>query len=229
MRFPIVLLFAAAVAFAAEHGSSVDKRLHEATASFHDVMHIPDKSIPRDLLNKARCIVVIPNLKKGAFVFGGKYGRGFASCREGEYYGAPAAIRIEGGSFGLQLGGSSTDVFLLVMNPRGMGRLLSDKFTLGGEAAVAAGPIGRQTSANTDATMMAEILSWSRSRGVFIGLSLEGATLRPDGDANTILYGRPVSSKEILTGHEKTPARARAFIGSLNRYVEVPRGKRRSR
>jgi SH3 domain-containing YSC84-like protein 1 len=131
-------------------------------------------------------------------VFGGKYGRGFASRRHGAAFGAPAAIRIEGGSFGVQLGGSSTDVVLLVMNQRGMDRLLGDKFTLGGEAAIAAGPVGRETSANTDVRMTAEILSWSRARGVFIGLSLEGATLRPDSGENEKLYGRTLGNGRAI-------------------------------
>src|SRR5258708_1060556 len=179
MRRLLIIMSVAVVAFAAQEVSSVDKRLKTAASAFGEVMRIPDKSIPLDLLKKANCVVVIPELKKGAFVFGGKYGRGFALCRHGVEFGAPAAIRIEGGSFGLQLGGSSTDVVLLIMNPKGMDRLLGDKFTLGGEAAIAAGPVGRETSATTDVRMTAEILSWFRSRGGFIGLSLESATLRP--------------------------------------------------
>ena len=213
----ISFLLVTIVSFAAE-APSVDKRLKNASVAFEKVMHIPDKSIPRDLLHRARCVVVIPDLKKGAFVFGGKYGRGFASCRHGANFGAPGAIRIEGGSFGLQLGGSSTDVVLLVMNDGGMERLLSDRFTLGGEASVAAGPVGRQTSANTDVLMTAEILSWSRSRGVFVGLSLEGATLRPDSGENEKLYGKPVGNRDILAGQRPVPLRARSLVSSLNRF-----------
>ena len=225
MRLISVLLLAIA-AFAAESTtSSVDKRLKTASQAFEDVMHIPDKSIPRDLLNKARCVVIIPDLKKGAFVFGGKYGRGFVSCRQAGNFGAPGAIRIEGGSFGLQLGGESTDVILLVMNQKGMERLLSDKFTLGGEAAIALGPIGRETSANTDVRMTAEILSWSRSRGVFGGLSLEGATLRPDSSENEKLYGKPIGNREILTGPVPVPARARSFVAMVNRFGGTPAAK----
>jgi lipid-binding SYLF domain-containing protein len=207
-----------ATAFAAEESSSVDRRLKEAKGSFQEVMHIPDKSIPRDLVRKAMCVVVIPDLKKAAFVFGAKYGRGFVSCKKDGVFGAPGAIRIEGGSFGLQLGASSTDVILLVMNQRGVDRLLSDKFTLGGEASIAAGPVGRQTSATTDVMMTAEILSWSRSRGVFIGLSLEGATLRPDSGENEKMYGKPISNREILTSPMSTPPRASPFVAELNRY-----------
>lgn len=187
-----------------------------------ELMGTPDRSIPRDLLARSQCIVVIPGLKKGAFVFGGKYGRGFAACRHGASWGAPAAVRIEGGSFGLQIGGSSTDVILLVMNRRGMDRLTADKFTLGGEAAAAAGPVGRHASANTDVTMRAEILSWSRSQGVFAGLSLEGATLRPDSGENEKLYGKPLSNGDILVGRTAVPARARVFTSALNRYIPAP-------
>src|SRR5580704_12940387 len=165
----------------ASMSANSDERIERSASVFQELMRAPDKGIPRDLLERANCIVVIPGLKKGAFGFGGKYGRGFAMCRGRGGWGAPAAFRIEGASFGFQLGGSSTDVFMLVMNEKGMNRLLADKFTLGGEIAAAAGPVGRETSANTDLLMTAEVLTWSRSRGVFAGISLEGATLRPDG------------------------------------------------
>ena len=197
-----------------------DQRLQNAHASFHEMMAAPDKGIPLDLFNKAECIVIIPGVKKAAFIFGGKYGRGFVSCRRGNSrrFGAPAAIRIEGGSYGLQIGGSSTDVFMLIMNDSGMNRLLSDKFTLGGEAAAAAGPVGRDTSAATDVLLHAEILTWSRSRGIFAGLSLEGSTLRPDGSENRKLYGRDISNKEILEGEVPVPPAGRQLIVTLNRY-----------
>ena len=157
-------------------------------------------------------------LKKVAFIGGGKYGRGYASCMTRKGWSPPAAVRIEGGSFGLQLGGSSTDVIMLVLNEGGMKKLLSDKFTLGGEAAAAAGPVGRNTSANTDVLMKAEILSWSRSQGVFAGLSLEGATLRQDQDENAKLYGKPLTNEEILTGTVKRPATAATFLAQLQRF-----------
>src|SRR5947199_5401734 len=182
-----------------------DKRLRNAATAFSEVMAAPDKGIPQELMDKAQCIVIVPGLKKGAFGFGGKYGRGFASCRRcSRGWSAPAAVAIEGGSFGFQLGGSSTDVIMLVMKESGMNRLLGNKFTIGGEAAAAAGPVGRSTSANTDVLMRAEILSWSRSRGLFAGLSLEGATLRPDGDRNRKLYGREITNKEILESGVRT-------------------------
>ena len=196
-----------------------DQRLRNAHTIFHEMAKEPDKGIPLDLFNKAACIVIIPGVKKGAFIIGGKYGRGYASCRRGEgrQFGAPAAIRIEGGSYGLQIGGSSTDVFMLIMNESGMQRLMSDKFTIGGEAAAAAGPVGRNTSANTDVLLHAEILSWSRSRGLFAGISLEGSTLRPDGSENRKLYGRELTNKQILEEIAVPPA-GRQLIVTLNRY-----------
>lgn len=197
-----------------------DQRLRNAHDSFHEVMSEPDKGIPVSLFNKAECIVIIPGVKKGAFIVGGKYGRGFVSCRRGEdrKFGAPAAIRIEGGSYGLQIGGSSTDVFMLIMNEGGMRHLVSDKFTIGGEAAAAAGPVGRNTSGNTDALLHAEILTWSRSRGIFGGLSLEGSTLRPDDSENRNLYGKDLTNKEILEGDVPVPPAGKQLIVTLNRY-----------
>jgi lipid-binding SYLF domain-containing protein len=197
-----------------------DHRLRSAHSAFHEVMDMPDKGIPVDLFNKSECIVIIPGVKKAAFIVGGKYGRGFVSCRRGESrrFGAPAAIRIEGGSYGLQIGGSSTDVFMLIMNETGMNRLLTDKVTIGGEAAAAAGPVGRNTSADTDVLLHAEILTWSRSRGIFAGLSLEGSTLRPDGSENRKLYGRDISNKEILEGDIAVPMAGRQLVVTLNRY-----------
>jgi len=203
-----------------ERETSPDKRLENARLSFREVMHEPDKGIPHDLFDKARCIVIIPGVKKAAFIVGGKYGRGFVSCRRGGTgrFGAPAAIRIEGGSYGLQIGGSSTDVFMLIMNESGMRKLLSDKFTIGGEAEAAAGPVGREASARTDVMLHAEILSWSRSRGLFAGLSLEGSTLRPDESENEKLYGSKMSNKEILEGEVRVPPAPQPLIAELNRY-----------
>jgi lipid-binding SYLF domain-containing protein len=183
-------------------------------------MGAPDKSIPQDLLDKAPCIVLVPGLKKGAIGFGGKYGRGFAICRQagGQGWGPPAAIRIEGGSFGLQIGVSSSDVILLVMNERGMKRLTTSKFTIGADATAALGPVGRNATAQTDAMLTAEILSWSRSRGAFAGVSLDGATLRNDLDENKVLYGERWTSKEILGSGAKMPPMASKLISELNKY-----------
>jgi len=221
-----LLLFGITTAlFSQEAETSPDKRLENSTLSFREIMREPDKGIPRELFDKARCIVIIPGMKKGAFVVGGKYGRGFVSCRAGEKgsFGSPAAVRIEGGSYGLQIGGSSTDVFMLIMNEDGMRHLVADKFTLGGEAQAAAGPVGRDTSANTDVLLHAEILSWSRSRGLFAGLSLEGSTLRPDESENEKLYGKRLTNQEILEAGVTTPRGARPFVIELNRYAaEAP-------
>lgn len=197
---------------------TADKRLQNAAAVVNEMMGMPEKGIPQELLEKAQCIVVIPGLKKAAFVVGGSYGRGFASCRKATAgWGSPAAMRIEGGSFGFQLGGQSTDVILLVLNKRGMDKLVSDKFTIGADAAVAAGPVGRNAKAQTDAMMHAEMLSYSRSRGVYAGISLEGATLRPDDSENEKLYGHATQNREILEGGMAAPEAARVFTHALNR------------
>jgi lipid-binding SYLF domain-containing protein len=199
--------------------NDADARLEAAADLVSDMMHASDKGVPQDLLNKSRCVILIPGLKKAAFVVGAKYGRGFAMCRResGVGWSAPASVRIEGGSFGLQIGGSEQDVMLLVMNDTGMRHLLANKFTLGGEVTAAAGPVGRDASAQTDAVLRAEMLSYSRSRGLFAGISLEGATLRPDEEANRELYGSDTTNKEILTGGIKTPVAADRMENLLNR------------
>ncbi len=196
------------------------KRLSAAAAVFSEVMATPDKAVPQELLDKAECVVVVPGLKTGAFIFGGKYGRGFLSCRKrgGAGWTGPAAVRMEAGSFGLQIGGSEVDVILLVMNERGVKRLLSSKFTLGGDASVAAGPVGRNVTAQTDAYMTAEILSWSRSRGVFAGISVQGATLRQDLGVNRDLYGRTLENKEIIEQQMATPKAAEKLISLFAKY-----------
>src|SRR5271165_4677169 len=206
-------------AFAADREIKVDDRLNASAETLSDMMHASDKGIPQDLLNKARCVVVVPGMKKVGFIFGAKYGGGFAVCRRpgGSGWSAPAAMKVEGGSVGFQIGASETDVVLLVMNDGGMKHLLSDKFTIGGDASAAAGPVGRETTAQTDAMMNAEMLSYSRSRGLFAGISLEGATLRPDEEANRELYGRHSTNREILTGDFKTPAAAGKFERALHR------------
>jgi SH3 domain-containing YSC84-like protein 1 len=216
LKIGISLLAGAFVLFAQEQ--SPDHRLRHAMDAFQDSMASPDKGIPRDLFEKSQCVVIVPDLVKAAFLVGGKYGRGFASCRHANGWSSPAAIRIEGGSFGLQLGGSATDLILLVMNRKGMDHLLGDNFTIGAEAAGAAGPVGRDTTAQTDAVLHAEILSWSRSRGLFAGLSLEGATLRPDDSENRKVYGRKISNREILETGVRTPAGARSFVAMLDGY-----------
>jgi lipid-binding SYLF domain-containing protein len=208
-----------AAAFAADREVKVDDRLDASADALTDMMRASDHGIPHDLIDKAHCVVVVPGMKKAGFIFGAKYGRGFAVCRRHDSVGwsAPAAMRVEGGSVGFQIGASDTDVVLLVMNDRGMQHLLSDKFTIGGDATAAAGPIGRDASAQTDAMMHAEMLSYSRSRGLFAGISLEGATLRPDEETNRELYGHDTTNREILTGDFKTPAVAAKFEHALNR------------
>jgi SH3 domain-containing YSC84-like protein 1 len=206
-------------AFAADREIKVDERLDASADTLTDMMRAADNGIPQDLIDKAHCVVVIPGMKKAGFIFGAQYGRGFAVCRrpDGVGWSAPAAMRSEGGSFGFQIGLSDTDVVLLIMNDGGMKHLLSDKFTLGGDASIAAGPIGRTATAETDAELQAEVLSYSRSHGLFVGISLTGATLRPDGDSNHELYGHDSTNREILTGDFKTPEVARKFEHALLR------------
>jgi len=200
--------------------TDTQKRLDAAATVFEEVMAISDKAIPQTLLDRAQCVVVVPGLMKGAFIVGAKYGKGFLSCRKksGVGWTAPGTVRVEGGSFGLQIGGSETDVIMLVMNERGVQRLLSSKFTLGGDASVAAGPVGRTATAQTDAYMTAEILSWSRSRGLFAGLALTGATLRQDLDDNKELYGRAVENKEIVNKELPPPKTAERLLSLFNKH-----------
>lgn len=197
-----------------------EKRLRDARLVFEEVMGIAEKAIPQSLLDKAECVVIVPGMKKGAFIFGARYGRGFLSCRVkgGPGWTPPGAVRIEGGSFGLQVGGKETDVILLVMNEKGASRLMTSQFTLGGQASVAAGPVGRTASAETDALLSAEILSWSRSRGIFAGISLQGATLRQDLGVNREMYGRTMENREVIEQKPKAPAAAEGLLSVLNRY-----------
>lgn len=196
------------------------ERLAAATDVLNEIMGAPDKGIPQDLLDKSACAVIIPNVKKGAFIVGAKYGRGFIACRKtgGSGWSAPAGVKVEGGSVGLQIGGSETDVIMLLMNQKAINKLLSSKFTIGGDASAAAGPVGRTSSAETDAQLRAEILTYSRTKGLFAGVSLQGATLRPDDDANKDLYGKKMSNQEIVVGNTKEPAAASGLIAALNKY-----------
>ena len=200
--------------------NEVATRLDEAAAVFSEIMATPDKGIPQDMLANAHCIVIVPELKTAAFVVGGKYGKGYLSCRNksGTGWSAPGTVRIEGGSVGFQIGGSETDLIMLVMSERGAGKLLSSKFTLGAEGSVAAGPVGRTATAQTDAQMHAEILSWSRSQGLFAGLALEGATLRQDLDDNATLYGKKLENRQIVTTPVRTPKAAAKLIALLNKH-----------
>jgi lipid-binding SYLF domain-containing protein len=216
-RLFVVTALSAGLLSAASYAS---KRLDAATTAFKEVMATPDRSIPQDLLERAECVVIVPDLKRAAFIFGAKYGKGFFVCRNksGVGWSAPGAIRMEGVNFGLQIGGAETDVFMLVMNDKGMDRLLSTQFTLGGDASAAAGPVGRSTQAETDAALTAEILTWSRSRGLFAGISLSGATLRQDSEWNEQLYDKKISNREIVTAGPDAPQSAATLISELNRY-----------
>jgi lipid-binding SYLF domain-containing protein len=221
MRFRIsVLMIALAGLLGARDEPKEVQRVLEAAAVFDEIMGIKEKTIPQELLEKSECVVVVPGLKKGAFIFGAKYGKGLISCRpaNGEGWSGPATVRIEGGSFGLQLGGTETDVVMLVMNNRGVDKLLQSKFTLGGDMSVAAGPVGRTAEAQTDAQMHAEILAYSRSRGLFAGVSLAGATLRQDETDNRLIYGKMVTPKQILREGEKPPASVAKLAETLSKY-----------
>jgi SH3 domain-containing YSC84-like protein 1 len=197
--------------------NSPEKHIRESAAVLSEIMSAKDRGIPEDLLEKAKCVGIIPNLKRAGFIVGAKYGKGVVTCRTSGGWSAPEVVRIEGGSIGLQIGAGETDVVFLVMNDRGMNRLMEDKFTLGGDASVMAGPVGRSAEAETDAMMHAEILSYSRSRGVFAGISLEGATLRPDKDDNRALYGA-ATPQEILHGRVNPPAAAEQLYAELSHY-----------
>jgi SH3 domain-containing YSC84-like protein 1 len=210
------VFLAASAAMLPAQEETPDKRLRNATDILREIMATPDKAIPRGLLNHSKCLVVVPGMKKAAFIVGGQYGRGFALCRSEWGWSAPAPVRLAGGSFGVQLGADSTDIVLLVMNERGMNRLLSDKFSIGADASVAAGPVGRDAAANTDVLMRAEILSWSRTRGVFAGVALNGTVVEHDEAETRKLYSRPYSNHELITGDIKTPEAASGLVDELN-------------
>jgi lipid-binding SYLF domain-containing protein len=209
-----------AVAMAGSIGLRADAGRLQDAATVLTEMSNADNGIPPNLWAKAKCVAIIPGVKKAALGIGGQYGRGYISCRNSSAAGwsAPGAVRIEGGSIGFQIGGSDTDVIMLVLNDRGVDRLLSSKFTVGADAAVAAGPVGRQASAQTDATMMAEILAWSRSRGAYAGISLQGSTLREDDSENKELYGAEMHNKDIVRGMTKVPAAAEVLLNTLSKF-----------
>lgn len=224
MKNIIYLLMASFAATSVSYGFDLSdhrKRLHEAELVLDAAMGTsPDQAIPQGLLDHAQCAVIVPGVKHGAFIFGARYGKGYISCRtkSGVGWTAPGTIRIEGGSFGFQIGGSETDIVMLVMNQRGVDRLLTSQFTLGGSAEVAAGPVGRAANAQMDAFMTAQLLSWSVSRGVFAGVSLQGATLRQDVSDNRELYGHTLENREIIGQELPVPSAAREFVAALNQY-----------
>ncbi|MBZ5594958.1 MAG: lipid-binding SYLF domain-containing protein [Acidobacteriia bacterium] len=212
-----LVCLSAGVLFAGETAAT---RLKTSAEVLTEIMAAPDKGIPEELLEKSQCVVIVPGMKKGAFIVGGEYGRGFIECRRasGKGWSAPAAVKVEGGSFGFQIGGSETDAIMLVINKRGVEKLLTSKFTLGVDASVAAGPVGRTSSADTDLKMQAEILTYSRTRGVFAGIALDGATLRPDHETNAEMYGGQLTNEQILVGETKATEAGAELAADLNRY-----------
>jgi lipid-binding SYLF domain-containing protein len=219
MKTTAIALLAIALLAGPAFASSAAERLDAAAETLDQIMAVRERGIPQDLLARSECIVLIPSSMKAGFVFGAEYGRGFFSCRTREHgWSAPGAIRTEGASFGLQIGGAETDVVMLVLNRQGANRLLRDKFTLGGDASVAAGPLGRDSQAATDAFMTAEILTYSRQRGVFAGLSLNGATLREDDSANREIYGHAIRNRDVIMNPTPIPPAAQRLIATLNKY-----------
>jgi len=219
-RLTLILLLSAPVGFAADDAV---ERIGDAKSVFEEIMSSPDKGIPRELIAKAHCIVIVPAVKRGGFIVGAQYGKGVATCRkpQGAGWTGVSTVRMEGGSVGLQIGGGETDVVMMVMNEVGANKLMKSQFTLGGEGAAMAGPVGRTASAETDAYLHAEILSYSRSRGLFAGVVLKGATLRADEKDNSELYGKAVSHQDILQGRVAAPASAAALLTTLSRYSVV--------
>jgi len=207
-------------AFASSDREDDVNRTHKAAQVFQEIMNTPDQGIPQDLLESAKCIAIIPGDVKFAFIFGGSYGRGIATCRTEEGWSAPMFVAIDGGSVGYQIGGSSTDLVMLFMNDHALKSLMSDKFKLGADASVAAGPVGRNAAAGTDLKLTAEILSYSRSKGVFAGVSLDGAVMQADKSGDRAMYGDDVDRREILRGKVPVPESARPLLHELGEYVQ---------
>ena len=203
-------------AFAGSDREETVDRLHNSVEVLQSIMSTPDKGIPEEVLSAAKCIVVVPHLIKGGFIIGGKHGRGIASCRTAEGWSAPAFISVGGGSWGLQIGVEGVDLVMLIMNDRGLQHLLSSKFELTGEGSVAAGPIGRHASAGTDWMLNTEVLTYSRSKGVFAGLTLEGAVIQQDNDSTRAIYGHHMMFRSILSGKAATPASAVEFVKAVS-------------
>ena len=216
-KIALVLSFLLAAGLWAK--SKEGERIDDAATAFQEIMGAPDKGIPRDVLGRAECVAIIPSMKKLAVGFGGQHGKGLVSCRKGGGWGPPSILTLTGGSVGLQLGVQATDVFMLIMNKRGIDYLTRDKFEVGGDLSAAAGPVGRDATAATDVGLRAEIYTYSRSKGLFAGVSLKGAAVRPDKDANRAIYGRPVEARELLLdGNAAPPAEAKPFMDALNKY-----------
>jgi SH3 domain-containing YSC84-like protein 1 len=211
------------VGVGAKVSSQETDRIRASASVLGEIHGEPDKDIPQDLWRKAECVVVIPSLKKAAFGFGAEYGKGLMSCRRNGAWGAPVFMELEKGSWGFQIGGESIDLVLLVMNESGMKKMLQDKVSLGADASVAAGPVGRNAAASTNAQMSAEILSYSRAQGLFAGVDVSGGVLRPDVDANRDLYGRDIPARTVLTSGAKIPAATQPFMTELRRERPIAR------
>jgi SH3 domain-containing YSC84-like protein 1 len=221
-RFLILSAVALLASFAAVASDREDdlNRTHKAAEVFKEIMSAPDKGIPSEILESAKCIAIIPGDKKFAFIFGGNYGRGLATCHTEHGWSAPMFVAIDGGSVGYQIGGSSTDIVMIFMNDHALQSLLSDKFKLGADASVAAGPVGRHAAASTDIKMNAEILSYSRAKGVFVGISLDGAVVQADKSGDRAMYGDDVNRREILSGKVSVPKSARPLLREIAQYVK---------
>jgi len=220
----ILVAFASLAAVASDREDDVN-RTQKAAEVFKEIMNTPDQGIPSGLLASAKCIAIIPGDKKFAFIFGGSYGRGLATCRTEHGWSAPMFVAIDGGSVGYQIGGSSTDLVMLFMNDHALQSLMSDKFKLGADASVAAGPVGRNATAATDLKLNAEILSYSRSKGIFAGVSLDGAVMQADKSGDKAMYGDDVSRHEILHGNVAVPASARALVEELDGYAHIAKAE----
>jgi SH3 domain-containing YSC84-like protein 1 len=230
MRSIKVFVAVLAVLGAAIPASAASKhadRINDAAAVLRDIHNVPDKDIPQNLWDKSQCVIVVPSLKKAAFIVGGEYGKGLMSCRQGTGWTAPVFMELEKGSWGLQIGAQSIDLVLLVMNRNGMDKLLDNKVTLGADASVAAGPVGRNASAATDAQLHSEILSYSRAQGLFAGIDISGGVLKPDKDDTADLYGKDIDARAVLTGTSvKAPADAQPFLRALQREAIATTGKK---
>jgi len=220
----LILALASSLAFADAKSDSTE-RLSKAGTVLKEIMAAPDKGIPGEVFDGAKCILVVPNLVKGGFVFGGKHGRGVATCRTGKGWSAPAFVSIGGGSWGLQIGVQGVDLVLMVMNERGMQHLLSNKFQVGGEASAAAGPVGRHASAGTDWKAETEILTYSRAKGLFAGVTLEGAVVQQDDDSTLAIYGKNINQKALLSGSVATPEVAEGFLAAVRFAAAVAKAQ----
>jgi len=199
----------------------IDKRLASATATLDEIMAVPDKSVPESILEQATCVGVVPGLLKGAFIFGAEYGQGVVSCRTGHGWSAPAFIKMEGGSFGFQIGGSGTDLVLVAVNQKGFQDLLKSKFKIGGDVGAAAGPVGRDTQAATNWKLQSELLTWSRSKGLFAGVDLNGLAVFENTEDTTKFYGQPHSFEQLLKGNVLPPAQAKTFVSTVAKYFHM--------